>query len=142
MKYLKRFFESLVGSGTKEELQKFCNENLAYLLDEGFEIVVDSYTECYVLVFYSIGADFYFRNIKNDFIPFFEFLKNKYTIIKPLSKYSENSSDIIMFTTVPTSYNKWKSENIFYSESQLLSEKCSNRRMACIKIFIKKSPSN
>ena len=35
MRFLRRFNESLEG---KEELQDFCEMNLAYLLDEGFFI--------------------------------------------------------------------------------------------------------
>ena len=141
MKYLRKFFESLGNSDKKEELKKFCNENLAYLLDEGFEVYINDFVECYV-IFISIEKKpfhFYYRNIKDEFIPFFEFLKSKYSIIKPISTESNNQSDIIMFVTEPSSYSKWESEKIFYNESQLLSGKCSNRRMSNIQIFINKN---
>ena len=141
MKYIKKFFESFGDSKIKEDLQKFCNENLVYLFDDGFKIRIDSFTECYVIKLYynKYPFSFYFRDVKNDFIPFFEFLNSKYTIIKPISNQSESSLDVIMFTTEPTSYSKWKSEKIFYNESQLLSGKCSNRRLTSIEIFINKN---
>jgi hypothetical protein len=141
MKYLRKFFESSGDSNKKWELLKFCNENLVYLLDEGFDVFINDFEECYV-IFITLKRkpfDFYWKDIKNDFIPFFEFLKSKYSIIKPLSTESSSQSDIIMFVTEPTSYSKWKSEKIFYNESQLLSGKCSNRRMSNIQIFINKN---
>lgn len=139
MKYLRKFFESSENSYIKEELEKFCNENLAYLIDDGFKIIVDSFNDCYKI---ELSQDrlkpFYFKNIKNEFIPFFEFLKSKYIIIRPLSHESEDILDIIMFVAHPSSYNKWKIERIFYNESKILSGKCTNRRLTSIEIFIKK----
>jgi len=138
MKYLRKFFES---SNKKEELLNFCNENLAYLLDEGFDVYINDFVECYV-IFISLKRkpfDFYWKDIKNDFIPFFEFLRIKYSIIKPLSINSHDSSDIIMFSTEPTKYNKWKVEKLFYNEDRLLSGRLSNKRICNIQIFINKN---
>ncbi len=139
MKYLKKFFENNVNF--KENLLKFCNDNLSYLLDEGFEVSVSEFDDCYT-IFIQLRKNpfyFYYKNIKNDFIPFFEFLRIKYSIIKPLSINSHDSSDIIMFSTEPTKYNKWKVEKLFYNEDRLLSGRLSNKRICNIQIFINKN---
>jgi hypothetical protein len=43
MKYLRSFNES-IGNIDINELQKFCNDTLVYLKDDGFEIVIKEQT--------------------------------------------------------------------------------------------------
>ena len=94
MKYLKKFNES--NSNKVEEIKKFCNENLAYLLDVGFEL------RCYENIFtfktveYPLtihlskrtNGIFKWSEIVDDFVPFLQILNSKYELIKlaPTSK--------------------------------------------------------
>jgi hypothetical protein len=81
MKYLKKFNESKIDL---EDLQKYCNECLAYLIDEGF--VVNIYTfndKVYEFEFKKEPyQSFSFDTIKEDFLTFLEVLNDKYEILK------------------------------------------------------------
>jgi hypothetical protein len=82
MKYLKLFNESL--DEETEELQEFCDMNLAYLIDEGFKIkiVSDKYSKrLYFTKGNGEGYDsetFEWDEIKNSFIPFLTLLERRY----------------------------------------------------------------
>lgn len=79
MKYLKPFNESL--KEETEELQEFCDMNLAYLIDEGFKTTIDSkslyFTKGYNGRMYE-SETFEWNEIKNTFIPFLTLLDRKY----------------------------------------------------------------
>ena len=87
MKYLKRIFESTT---TKEELQEFCEINLAYLLDDGdFDILVrdDVYGKKFNGIKYMIhirksklGERFKWKDVKEYIIPFLHVLNREYRI--------------------------------------------------------------
>jgi hypothetical protein len=73
MKHLRRFNESSAGL-TKEEIKDFCEINLAYLLDDGMDILMDEYNNAYghfyvTLSFRSIGGTKWVA-IKDQVIPF------------------------------------------------------------------------
>ena len=111
MIYLKKFNES--NSNKVEEIKKFCEENLAYLIDAGFSLKYLDYSshdnrELLNIDYQSIGLNvFLVRNstfkwdeVVNDFVPFLQMLDDKYGLIKlkPTSsrdKYSRKCS--IMF---------------------------------------------
>jgi hypothetical protein len=97
MKYLKKYNESV--DNRVSELQEFCNSNLAYLIDDGFQVNCDynnftSKDEIYIKfnkvattssnidseIFKSIL--FNWDDVKDDYIPFYEVLSNKYDIIE------------------------------------------------------------
>ena len=98
MIYLKRFNESKEDVFLKE-LQKFCNDNLAYLIDAGFVIVVREFENdifgneykkggyAITIMLNSLYIDvnsntdkFKWSDIQDDFIPFYTILKNKYEL--------------------------------------------------------------
>jgi hypothetical protein len=86
MKYLKRIFEST----TTEELQDYCETNLAYLLDDGeFDILVrdDVYGKKFNGIQYMIhikksklGERFKWKDVKEYIIPFLHVLNREYKI--------------------------------------------------------------
>jgi hypothetical protein len=90
MKHLKRFNESTSGLD-KEEVQEFCENYLAYLLDEGYEIFIKKDRDNSLLFSFTIpigGFDsvpedcdeFKWNEIKDHFIPFLIHLSNNYEI--------------------------------------------------------------
>lgn len=89
MKHLKRFNESL----DVNDLNDFCETNLAYLVDEGFDIMIsnnfsgDSFKSIKITNPRSLddrqdGTVNYFKwnDIKDHFIPFFTRLLNQYSL--------------------------------------------------------------
>ena len=154
MKYLKKFFESFGDKNIIEELQKFCNENLAYLIDEGFEVRVIWTPNCNALriKFSKIGKNFphlrdversksfYWREIKDDFIPFFEMLDSKYEICGTFNNdwvpsYQKDIKDELVvdfetpiFTTDHTHF--------FYDRKQLFSGTITKKKINNITIYI------
>jgi len=83
MKYLKPFNESL--KEETDDLQEFCDMNLAYLVDEGFKTKIQSdkyskslyFTKGYNGRMYE-SETFEWDEIKNSFIPFLTLLDRKY----------------------------------------------------------------
>lgn len=90
MKYLKLFNES--NDTFETELQEFCDNNLAYLIDMGFKVIVNRYYDdilkerSYEIKLYKTrdGSYIYYKweEINDDFIPFLTILNNKYDIIR------------------------------------------------------------
>jgi hypothetical protein len=82
MKYLKRYNESI---GTSDKLIEFCEESLAYLLDnETLKLKVKEYKTRNAIFLQSKG---FFKSegvswldIKEDIIPFIELLSSKYVM--------------------------------------------------------------
>ena len=74
MKYIKKFL--IKESVDIEEVQDFCDNALAYLLDEGFE--VSTYNgSTYISILLKIPKDlFYWSEYKDDIIPFIQILKD------------------------------------------------------------------
>ena len=92
MKYLKSFNEAITDHFT-EELQEFCEMNLAYLLDDGVEVQVMDTTKILVLLDVKSKVKIKFDEakswdeVKDYIIPFLTRLNNKYE----LSRQVENS---------------------------------------------------
>jgi hypothetical protein len=86
MKYLKPFNENT--DNFKEELQEFCELNLAYLLDEGTKIEIIDFPDNALIGKYNIivlEIKFpitYWENVKDHMIPFLTRLQNNYQIIE------------------------------------------------------------
>ena len=91
MRYLKPFNENT--DNFKEELQEFCELNLAYLLDDGRLLVEDS-RDNLVIVQLNFGRNKDWNEIKDHIIPFFIRLTNKYEVVE---KNTENV-DVYIFT--------------------------------------------
>lgn len=131
MKYLKRIFESL----DKNELLDFCETNLAYLLDEGFEIIInDSFATNYrfyqIIIEESneksrlgltnpnlsvIKTPFSWNRIKDSFIPFMYLLDKNYNLLEWGDK---NSKECIWITQEPNS-----SPSEFYTLEDILNDR-------------------
>jgi hypothetical protein len=82
MKHLRRFNESL-----KDELQDFCETNLAYLIDEGFRIYVWKFEgdDFHQIMIGVISNNGYSNNrlwldMKNHVLPFLHFLFKDYEL--------------------------------------------------------------
>ncbi len=79
MRYLKRFNEKIV---INKELEKFCEDNLAYLLDEGFYTYIEYSGNEYSinLLRKKLPRRFIYDDIKYDFIPFIQLFNDKYEV--------------------------------------------------------------
>ena len=91
MKHLKRFNEAT--ENFREELRDFCENNLAYLLDEGRLLVEDS-RDNLVRVQLNFDRVKDWNEIKDHIIPFFIRITNKYEVVE---KNTENV-DVYIFT--------------------------------------------
>lgn len=99
MKYLKKFNES--NSDREEEIKKFCEENLAYLIDAGFNLRYRDYPDYEIADHENIeltidlvkDTTFKWDEIVNDFVPFLQILDDKYGLVKlkPTSKRDKYS---------------------------------------------------
>jgi hypothetical protein len=113
MRYLKLFNENYFDSlafKIREEVEDFCKDYLAYLLDENFELEVTKYTDTSRdLNTIKIGirrepekfGTFKWDEVKDQVIPFLQVLKERYTLDKPLKKDNipfHKRSDIILYT--------------------------------------------
>jgi hypothetical protein len=80
MRYLKTF-ESILS----KDIKKFCEDNLAYLVDIGFSIDISEdrhYDNAYSIYITNKDNSFKWDDIKYDFIPFFELLNLKHHILR------------------------------------------------------------
>lgn len=72
-------------------LKTFCNECLVYLLDEGFVVLVSSFSNNYQIELRKDPyGSFKFEKIREDFLPFIEALHDKYEILK-LDRNNKNN---------------------------------------------------
>ena len=92
MRYLKTF-ESKV---EEDSIRKFCEDNLAYLIDAGFEIDVtenkgELTNEYEIFIEKSSTSDRGFKwvDLKYDFVPFLELLSMNYEIINGGNKFKD-----------------------------------------------------
>ena len=103
MKYLIGFNENL------DEFEKFCRDNLAYLLDEGFGFEKISRDGNHYISMCLYKKDprrtspalvhtsgFYWNDIKDDFIPFLELFNEKFSS----GKYSIKGINFFRFTSL------------------------------------------
>ncbi len=100
MKYLKKFNESareLVS--LRNKLKIFCDENLAYLIDDGYSIYQSSDSGKISIIIAktalvnNMATKFTWDEVKYDFIPFYELLKSKYNLIP----WTDGGDDFISF---------------------------------------------
>jgi len=87
MIYLKRFNES--NSTKKDEILKFCEENLGYLLDSGFGVIIVERVDDLNIEFDRGDSKlFKWEDIMDDFVPFIELFDMKFGLkkLKPTSE--------------------------------------------------------
>jgi hypothetical protein len=97
MKHLKSFNEDITSFNFEEELQEFCDNNLAYLLDEG-EVRIDETHTGYIIRIKFDEAKSWI-GIKDHIIPFATRLNNKYEMLNYQKKtnYAVNADVVIYF---------------------------------------------
>jgi|688.fasta_scaffold1249773_1 hypothetical protein len=96
--YIRKFNEDI---NITDELKEFCNNSLAFLIDEGFSVRC-IYTERFYtrISIHKPGTTFNWFDVRDDIIPFMDILSKKYKVsdIKfyciPLDKV-ESISDIL-----------------------------------------------
>jgi hypothetical protein len=99
MIYLKKFNES--NSTKKDEILKFCEENLGYLLDSGFGIIIVERADDLNIEFDRYDSKiFKWEDIMDDFVPFIELFDMNFGLkkLKPTSerdKFSKKCSVIL-----------------------------------------------
>ena len=87
MEYLKSYkvFEGKVTPDDLIKIQELCNNSLAYLLDDGFLVIVKGVNTIYINITKSkvdnIVRTFKWNDIKDDVIPLFLLLQDKIGII-------------------------------------------------------------
>lgn len=126
MKHLKRFNESISGLD-KEEVQEFCENYLAYLLDDDYYLLIVE-GPVYFKINFSSNKNYPFTLanewdiIKDNFIPFLSMLDRSYNISKG-KMYDEKVieidnqeyilSDVIQDNIYQPSKLKFKNINIY-----------------------------
>ncbi len=107
MRYLKKFNES--NSTKKDEILKFCEENLGYLLDSGFGVIVVERADDLNIEFDRGDSKlFKWEDIMDDFVPFLEmfdmrFVLNKLKATSERDKFSKKCS--VILNTVKNGYS-------------------------------------
>ena len=130
MKYLKRYgvIHSLLEQSSNlseddfTELKDFCDNSLAYLLDDGYEIKLRRY-ETYMIVTlyfpgdnydtndsYSTTGEFHWNDVKDYYIPFLQLLSRRYKLGTLQNKTKRGgiffSADRILNRFIPSTYCK------------------------------------
>ncbi len=80
MKHLRKFNEASVEWTFDADLKSFCDTYLSYLIDEGFEVSIRPWDANYKISIYNYSS-FSWNDIKDNFIPFYEVLKNEYNLV-------------------------------------------------------------
>jgi hypothetical protein len=103
MKYLK-YFESILDNQQSNNLREFCENYLAYLIDEGFTIEIYQVEHSSNLVVeirtpYNRHNEFNWGKAKDALIPFIQMLDKKYPINKSINfqnpQYNWKYNDLI-----------------------------------------------
>jgi hypothetical protein len=123
MKYLKKFL--LTEKIDINELQNFCSDNLAYLIDEGFEFKIkDGNGYTYITIsknhFEQLSNYYTFEwnEIKEDIIPFIIYLYDKYNFDHNMNIYDRHGvSEFIKISQSKLGFYKKSEININYLEN-------------------------
>ena len=76
MKYLKKFNENR-SNFDYDSLLEFCEDSLVNLTDEGYHITITGWDSNYKIY---IDGYFYWNDVREDFVQFYELLKEKYNL--------------------------------------------------------------
>lgn len=141
MKYLKPFNENT--DNFKEELQDFCDNNLAYLLDEGTEIQIVEQPgghEGLHLIRILLERPKKWDDIKDHMIPFLTRLQNKYEITDEVYKeMTDNSGDIRLYIAFDDDDSRSSKSYITNLVKNLIADNHAwpNARIADIRLYVK-----
>lgn len=120
MKYLKLYNESY----SKNDLEEFCNDNLAFILDMGFRLSIHSFKNNIISMTCIDDKGVLLSEINNDFIPFLELLKLNY---KP-------SSNSVRFDFIT---DESKKDYVYVDYYDIIDEDVKNYRLVSIEIEVK-----
>jgi hypothetical protein len=92
MRYLRKFNESTDGGFS--DFKKFCEDSLAYLIDDGFRVKVDAEDITLSILIHKFSfpnwTKFTWDDVKDDVIPLLEVLKEKYYFNENISFTGED----------------------------------------------------
>lgn len=145
MKYLKEFNESFrAPSSFREEVQEFCENYLAYLIDDDFSIETNLYhldpvSVSFVLIRRFVGEIepilFSWNEVKDYYIPFLQMLQRKYNVINS-SKAPSNIANSEVGVVIRKSDHS-PSETTYYTLQEALEDKINTYdKIVFIKILI------
>ena len=113
MKYLKRFL--ITERVDLDELQSFCDNTLAYLIDEGFKVEINQFNgkghiNKFLILLRKFDGNrsdiFYWSDYKDDIIPFIEYLYEKYNCEERISLIDKhNVSEYIKIANPKLGYH-------------------------------------
>lgn len=152
MRYLKEFNESFrAPSSFREEIQDFCENCLAYLIDEDFSIETNVYgldpvSISFVLIRRFEGEvepiSFSWNEVKDYYIPFLQMLLKKYNVVNSSKSKIKNSDDFSWYpnnevqVVIRTSDHS-PSDSVYYSLYEALEDKINPYdKIVYIKILI------
>jgi hypothetical protein len=134
MRYLKRYNESVE---SRNELLEFCNDRLALLLDEGYYLRVDKGDDkCTIAIrkrivssaYMQDNKSFNFNDVKDEFIPFYEMLKDKYELVDIYRGESNYPCYVELMTG---------DDEHMLSDEQVLNSEYEYKDVICIFIIVK-----
>jgi len=131
MKYLKKFNES-AESEKIEDIKKFCNEYLAYLIDDGYKVVVyptSVFPNITIGISYN-NRGFMYNDIKDYFIPFITVLKDEFEL-----KYTEGPRSRTILP--PIKFIKPDYADIRYTEDAIINDTIEDINLISINITMK-----
>ena len=142
MRYLKKYNESFrAPSSFREEIQEFCENCLAYLIDEDFSIETNLYgldpvSVSFVLIrrFSGEVQPFSWNDVKDYYIPFLQMLQRKYNVINTSKSPSILNSEVqVVIRTGSTSLD----DSVYYTLYEVLEDKINPYdKIVFIKILI------
>jgi hypothetical protein len=119
MRHLKPFNESI----NKDDMQEFCEMNLAYLMDEGLQVSTDQqykYRELITSVELSFPEETLWLQIKDHIMPFLHRISNGYTL-DPIHKYLKDTNKLFE-VQMPNGTNAFSKYNMSYDQLEQLPE--------------------
>ena len=133
MKHLKSFNEASFLSEDIRELQYFCENYLAYLIDEGFGIRVrhGSRKDRARIEFYKddvhFPVPFNWNDVKDHYIPFYQMLSKEYEISTTPSRISDGGEVEYKECSVKFEYRKpakqlWETEPRWFTEQEIIND--------------------
>ena len=113
MIYLKKFNES--NSTKKDEILKFCEENLGYLLDSGFGVIVVERADDLNIEFDRGDSKlFKWEDIMDDFVPFIELFDMKFGLkkLEPTSERDKFSKKCSILVETPKYAHRYRLQDL------------------------------
>ena len=119
MKHLKPFNESI----NKDDMQEFCEMNLAYLMDEGLQVSVSQhymFRQQITKVELSFPEETLWLQIKDHIMPFLHRISNGYTL-DPIHKYLRDTNRFFE-VQMPNGRHAFSKYNMSYDQLEDLPE--------------------